>query len=533
LSATDGKNSAENSCTQIVVQDPDTVFANNNTICVAASSTPVQGVAGCPVGASTAQQANFVTAISSYALTGKRVLFKRGDRFTAASTAAITRTGPGIVGAFGTGAAPVVQMTGNAQILALSSPSTPTIKDWRIMDLEFDGMSKSASIGIDAPGGINQVLILNMNIHDTLHGVRFSDSILDWTNKHDRPGHMMWDQIAIVNSTITPITNSTSGWRILVSAKRLSISGNALGEMTNTAGAGSHVIRTPYIGKGVIGNNTIARSKANLAIKMHGPVWCDVNSAAGQCIATDNTAPPASYSYLSNKHPIGIFAATSGYTEQVVVSDNKLLGAGSPYLVVTGPQNANRDERVRDVIFERNWFKAGNSATRVALVIHSYETTVRNNICDMTGGDSGVTCFNPTLYGDSPARAPHDIRIYNNTGYKSGSGSEFIMAKTDTTALNVTVRNNLAYAPLSSSALMFSGTGASGFLESNNSSNAQIKSTLPGWVGSAPSNPADFSLATTSYARDAGAAAVPVFSEFVLASRPQNGVIDMGAVEKP
>jgi hypothetical protein len=107
------------------------------------------------------------------------------------------------------------------------------------------------------------------------------------------------------------------------------------------------------------------------------------------------------------------------------------------------------------------------------------------------------------------------------------------MAKTDTTALNVTVRNNLAYAPLSSSALMFSGTGASGFLESNNSSNAQMKSTLPGWMSSAPSNPADFSLATTSYARDAGATAVPVFSEFFLASRPQNGVIDMGAVEKP
>jgi hypothetical protein len=244
-----------------------------------------------------------------------------------------------------------------------------------------------------------------------------------------RFGHAIWDQIASL--TPLPRYNSTNGWRILY----LPIGSPSSGTLGNTHNVGRVACIEPLHRQRGDRQQYDCQGESKLGHQDAGPVWCDVNSAAGQCIATDNTAP-CFYSYLSNKHPIGIFAATSGYTEQVVVSDNKLLGAGSPYLVVTGPQNANRDERVRDVIFERNWFKAGNNATRVALVIHSYETTVRNNICDMTGGDSGVTCFNPTLYGDSPARAPHDIRIYNNTGYKSGAGSKFVLVKTDTTSTN-------------------------------------------------------------------------------------------------
>ena len=71
------------------------------------------------------------------------------------------------------------------------------------------------------------------------------------------------------------------------------------------------------------------------------------------------------------------------------------------------------------------------------------------------------------------------------------------------------------------------GSGAYG-----NSSDTQIKSTFPGWVSATPAVPADFGLTAGSYANNTGTS-VPVWSDFFRASRPQSGVMDIGAVEGP
>ena len=219
-----------------------------------------------------------------------------------------------------------------------------------------------------------------------------------------------------------------------------------------------------------------------------------------------------------------------------MVADNKIIGGDSPYLVVVGPQNSNRDERIRDVVLERNWFQAANNLTQKALVIHSSETTVRNNICDMTGGSSGATCVLVTLQGPSPAPAPDNIRLYNNTAFKGDAspGNDYspVLVNIDTTSTNVTVQNNKAYAPAYASAVLVSGAGASGLVMSNNSTNAQIVSVFPGWVSSTPATPADFRITADSYAKAAGVATVPVFSDFFQANRLA-GIPGMGAVAAP
>jgi hypothetical protein len=60
-----------------------------------------------------------------------------------------------------------------------------------------------------------------------------------------------------------------------------------------------------------------------------------------------------------------------------------------------------------------------------------------------------------------------------------------------------------------------------------------MKNTDP-FTGPIPTNPtpSDFRLASGSYGLDTGAI-VKVFSDFFRTSRPQNGVIDLGAVERP
>lgn len=148
---------------------------------------------------------------------------------------------------------------------------------------------------------------------------------------------------------------------------------------------------------------------------------------------------------------------------------------------------------------------------------------------------NGLACFEPTLYigTNSPAQPPDNIWIYNNSAYRGNSGSEFSVVKIDTTSTNVTVQNNLAYAPLSTSTiLMVNGTGGGGLVQSNNSTNTQIKNTFPGWVSATPAVPADFGLTAGSYANNTGAS-VPVWSDFFRSNRPQSGVIDMGAIERP
>lgn len=74
------------------------------------------------------------------------------------------------------------------------------------------------------------------------------------------------------------------------------------------------------------------------------------------------------------------------------------------------------------------------------------------------------------------------------------------------------------------------GGACGGLVQSNNTNDAQLKGTFPGWVSATPSAPADFALDAGSYAREAGAK-VPVFSDFFLHDRPALRPPDLGAVQ--
>jgi hypothetical protein len=117
---------------------------------------------------------------------------------------------------------------------------------------------------------------------------------------------------------------------------------------------------------------------------------------------------------------------------------------------------------------------------------------------------------------------PNNVSLYNNTIY-SGSTGDFEGLVIGSAATHISVINNLGYAPSAKDPLMVQGI--SGSAQSNNSKNAQIKNTAPGWVSAAPLKPADFKLTGRSYALGAGAK-VPVFSDFFLQNRSTN---DLGA----
>ncbi len=502
LSVFDGiYNSTAN--TTITVQDPETVFAGTNTICFSTSGT----FTGCPAGATHVTTLDFAAAINNYHDAYRRLLFRRGETFTAAASGIISKTGPGIIGAYGAGTAlPIAKIVTNGTfpIIRLSGPTTPGIGDWRVMDFEMDGSSviHEEISGIAAFGGFNQFLALRLDIHDIWRGVGAGTSILDYWNNNGSPGHTIFDDWAVVDSFITALPGCNSpgnyncDWRVIIDASRVSIQGNYL---DNQDTGGSHVIRSGYFGKGLINNNTLAHAgDFQLAIKLHAPGW-----------NIDGVANPG---------------GTGSYTEKVVIADNEIVGGINPWTISLGPQDEISDERVRDIIVERNWFAAG-SASQLHMHINSSETTIRNNICDLTGA-AWHTCVSVDQWGVTPA--PSNVRVYNNTFY-SGSTGDFVGVEIGT-ATDTIVRNNLASAPSATPTerVMINGTGT-GLVESNNLLN-NTPSDL--FVSATPSVPADFRLkALPNPARDAGLSTVPVLSDFFLVPRPQNGIIDIGVAE--
>jgi len=369
LTITDGTNSVSNTCTQIEVQDPDVVFASANTICVAASSLPVAGVGGCPVGASVAQQADFSIAISSYATTGNRVLFKRDDIFPTVTSAVITATGPGTLGAFGAGASPIVSMTGNAAALQLSSSTTPTFRDWRVMDLDFDGNSTGSSSGVGAGGGSTDVTILRVAVRNVNTSFGFGPDEINYFNNNGHPGHKT-DRLFIVDSSTIPDATTTT-YSSYSAGNRVAFMGNSF-DNGGRQGGGSHINRFPYLNLAVISNNDYIRpGNDRLAIKLHAPFW-----GGGVPDATRNVGS----NYSAD-------AQGDGYTKYVLIDSNSFTAHMGPWMLGLSPQDSAEDERLHDLIVERNVFHEA-SYSQAAMRLACRQVTVRNNI--YMGGVSDI-----------------------------------------------------------------------------------------------------------------------------------------------
>ena len=510
LTAFDGTDTA--SCSiPITINDPDLAaqFAGNRTTCFSNTAD----FTGCPVGANQVITSNFrtVTQSATAGNTVRRLLMRRGHIFTISGfSGQLVAPGPGILGAFGSLASPipVVRALTNNSVLQMSSPVTPTtFSDWRVMDIEIDGQSFSGIVGVEGLGGGNQLTFLRMFIHDTGTGMLFLDIFLNFFNVSN-PGHVIWDQHAMQDMTI--LRSTSNG--IIHTLRRMSFLGNLVGDMGGIA----HNHRLSYVGKGVISNNSYTNnSPNNLLTKMHAPAF------AG---APGVTTP-------------GMF------TEQVVISDN--LYAGGPNVtgaaMVLGPQDLIRDERLRNIVVERNWFRSG-AGTFNSLTVGGSEVTVRNNIFDTTAGNS-ATCVAVSGFPGTPTQS--DVRILNNTCYSARSPVDVFAMVVNSGTSNVTLLNNLSSAP-------FSNPG-SAFLQ-NNSINPVVSPALynlftntPGFVGPiSPGVPfgttSQFNL-TGGAARNTGLtfpapaappvpAAPQVFEDFFGIARPVGGVTDIGATEQ-
>jgi hypothetical protein len=520
LTVKDGTNTVSNSCFQIVAQNPNAVFAGTNTVCVAAFSLPLAGSGGCPSGAAVHQQAAFNTIISSYAATGTRVLLKRGDSFTASATAHLDNNGPGIIGSYGSGALPFIQTTNDQIILDVSNQATPTVTDWRVMDLEFDGGGSADSVAINGDGEMDNLTILRVAAQNVNYAFEFSDAVLDYNNAHGFPGHHLWNGLNIQDSTSYNIyaNPSVAGYSVFASGVRMAILGNSF----DNNGGGQHTVRLPTFIKSLLNNNTIKNPAfSKQVIKLNGPYWCNSNTTPG-CNYTNDSAP--TNTVLND----GIYSF--GYTELSVVSDNIIDAGfmGTQWITDVAPINSNLDGRVRNLVLERNKTQITEitpTDNNVGWNMSAQYITIRNNIFNLTNSSTGHKDIRiQTNDGTGIEPPPYDIWVYNNTFYSSDTIASYSVNTNQ--GSNIFINNNLAYSP-NASANAFILTGSGTFTASNNSTNSLMKSNSPLFTNPSPVLPADYKPTSGSYAIGAGTS-VPVWSDLLLTTEPSPR--DLGAV---
>lgn len=452
VTASDG--SAKASC-QLLVTAYDAAgvngFTGTKTTCVSAA-TPVAGSGGCPAGAQILKSSTFTAGlVSPYFGSAKRVLFHCGESFTGDGSTLNGLTWS--VGAYGGCEGtktdrPIFRDPGANGALIVGY----TAGDGRIADIDFEGAGTGAS-AVTTVGGNSQInyQIMLLNLNSTGNNASYAwsqgaqwgliDSVMDGMRNS-------------IGTFVNYNENNPLTWSAANKVNNLdyqAILGNLLdGHGNQSTGSGEEVLRLSACRLCAIENNTI-RNANNIGgvIKLHN----------GNTMAS--LATPWS----------GI------YTELVEISDNAFGGTSGGILVDIEPQNNNDDERLRNVVFERNLLTGntgawGGSQMRTAVV----NETIRNNVFLMNSAGAKIYpeyAIEAGQLGIEPA--PSGLEIYNNTCFiptpqdnLQGCIAVNGFAMKAPPASSVT-KNNLLYAA-SGTHTMIATSGAAN-VESNNSAN--------------------------------------------------------------
>lgn len=514
----DGTNTATQSQT-ITVTDPTTVYSGTNTICFFNTTLG----SGCPAGATSASPTSDFTAALTSCTTGKRCLFKRGDTFTATATGTISSAGPITIGAYGSGAAPII--TGTSQVVF--QLNNAAVNDIRIMDLRIVGPAVS----------------------NTSNCVSITDQI----------SGLLWLRNQCIGMGTGLIVASGAGVKGGVGADSV---------FTNLAGASPSGGGIAYYGEwtlsAFVGNSIgpfVSTSEHNIRIQPGQQVTIGYNS-----ISTPGTTGKSLITMRAAEHWPNVDAGSAEYdpfgrrttdAQWLHVADNFLDGGGSSYQLFDFAPASNRQNNwIYDGLAERNWIQMGPFASITgasALIIGASRITVKNNLCDASGNvTGGPACFVISPNNTSGAPAPDSNEFINNTFYKADASAyvnntNFTAIYLDATGgqniTNTVVKNNLTYGPLAFQprTLWTVGAGVTGTTGASNTfGNSSDFNTGTNQMGSVdprftcPTGCASVGAftpvnakPTAGYAIGSGVS-VPVWSDFFLTTEPSPR--DAGAV---
>jgi hypothetical protein len=425
VTAHNGTNTA--SCQlQVTAFDPVTAsgFPGTKTTCVSASGKPAAGSGGCPAGAASVQTSSFNTALgATYFGSGKRVLFKCGDTFTG-DNATLTGT-TWSVGAYGgcegtQTKRPILRDSGtNGElVVALSSG------DGRIADLDLEGNGTAAS-GVNTPGGNSRIAyqVTLYNLYSNGNNSSFS-----WS-QGAQWGLIDSEMIGMRTSIGTFVNyneNNPATWsgNTINNLNYQALLGNSFnGKGATSSGSGQETVRISACRGCVIENNTFLNANnVGAVLKLHN----------------GNTNNSSS-------------TWTGVYTEIIEISDNAFGGTSGAQLVENAPQNAGDDERLRNIVFERNLFQASTGVQGGRqLLVSAVNETVRDNVFYMPGTSAKYPAYGVQVAKRGVEPVPSGVEVYNNTCYAPTAVDGQTCVGFDgnsmsAPAINSTAQNNLFF----------------------------------------------------------------------------------------
>jgi hypothetical protein len=422
VTAYDGTNTA--SCQlEVTAYDPAAAngFPGTQTTCVynsAAGST-------CPVGAALLQTTSVTGALDSAFGSNRRVLFRCGDKFSGSYTigSSVSRASIGAYGGCeGTSAnRPVFQNSAGSTIsLAANDPT-----DIRIADIDFEDGSGTAQ-AIASTGGLGETQITLYNL--TCNGMN-ACYYLDQAT-----------QSGLIQSTATGMASMTGTyWN---SAANNCLNGSAA---TNCGGSPGYynvnynaLLGNSFDGQGASGAGVVDTVRI---------------AACRLCVIANNTFQNAN----SNGAVLKLHSANTStsqatwigqYTEYVQISDNLFTGAAGPQLVETAPQNPQSDERLRNIVVERNFFRGVAGGFARQILVSAVNETLRDNVFHVTAGAPAAPQYGAQVARRGVEPVPQYVEFYNDTCYAlqtMGSCVGFDGANFAAPATNSWAQNNLFY----------------------------------------------------------------------------------------
>lgn len=479
---TDPNGATASRSVSIQVSDPDSVYSGTNTACISSSGN----FTGCPSGAVHMTTGDFDTALGTHVKNGHRVLFRRGDTFTTDAENRFNVVGPVTIGAYGSGAKPVINrtLTASNATLLLSAPNTPVLRDWRIMDLELRSGLYGGESAIQGRSYIENLLVLRVDMVDYPNGLAFFGSILIFDGL---PPHknLFFVENSVHRSARPPTTGS---YPITMMAQQSAM----LGNVSTNVNSPTHVFRSDLLQHVVVSYNDLRDPEpSRIVFKLHAPSW----------------------------------GKGYGYSEYVLVSRNRFHGGNNNWIMTLAPQNISSDERIRRVIVQGNYFTAGSStASRIGVVVSADESVIRNNVFNMTGDGKMAKCIFFTHQGAEPNHFGNEADY--NTCYDADQASGSLVAAANGDGSVVAARGNLVVATYS---------GATPNPGPTSDGNLGMK-TVP-FAASSFTRFADFTPAKGSAPVDAGGSSMPYPFDGLGDGRRLDGnndgtaVADVGAIE--
>jgi len=496
VTATNGSQTA--TCQlNVKIYDPSGVngFPGLATTCV--NSDGVAGT-GCPVGATVANQGNFTAALSTYGGSGKRVLFKCGNKFTGDAGSPFLAS-KWSIGAYGgcqntTTNRPILSDSGTIGHLLVGTSSGSL--DGRIADLDLEGNANTGlyEFGIQTYGAVNQLVAFNILMNGTTRGFYSAGSEI---------GVVQLDLANYGAGGLTEGVYFNSG------------ASCANGSTAFQCGQGANAVY------GNVNYNAIIGSRLNGPPGGKNVYETFREGACRFCVFTNSDFTNAGSAYAVFKLHNGSAALSNWlgqYTEYIEISDNLFTGASGAWMVEIAPQNSSYDERLQNIVLERNLWTPTSVVN--AAVISGLNITFRDNIISgMTGVAGPVAFFRRGVeWNTTPPLNPMEpeyLEAYNNTCVGFSSCLTF-----DSHANNSFVANNLMFNVTGGALLQNSGTN---IVATSNSLSVTANPLLTNGTGSW-SVISDF-RPTANYT---GGTTVPVF--FDALGGPWSSIWDLGAV---